>query len=465
MKAWRSGAPYKPTLSLREWNRFRDLEKRYGAWEKAQKRAWKKAGAKADRFVTVGREIHGEFINTLIGGNKKAAGKGRGLAGGKKVARKKGKKRRNRKRRQKRKGGNDDDDDDAYYEDDEKPNQKATGKEEVARKLNSAREQEFKLTAEIKQFKEEVARLSSQPDSDYNRKRIRMILERIKSDRKNLAEVASLIERLTQAQTHQVATGLPPDADFLYRLQNVRWWTSANLSHDDESKSARGGTSTSGSVMVGGDLRLDDNAGAGFGIGYTTSTARVGGRRTTSDGLNLVLRGYWGRSSALLFDVSAAYGFNHNTGNNAGVTDNYNVHNLGFGFGVNKARNFNRLWRVEGRLGYSASWTIREASTDSAGVRQARATNSFGRATLSGRLLRKFESGAGHLFADARISAVTHDDSTANQDKKPFEGEVGAGFYTRLGEVAALTARGFYGGIGRKARESYGGSLNLGFDF
>ncbi len=79
-----------------------------------------------------------------------------------------------------------------------------------------------------------------------------------------------------------------------------------------------------------------------------------------------MIRGYWGSSADLLFDASVAYGHRDNKHQRVGFSDTYNLHNAGFGVGVNVFRELTPLWRAEGRLGWSRSWTIREASTDTA---------------------------------------------------------------------------------------------------
>ncbi len=68
--------------------------------------------------------------------------------------------------------------------------------------------------------------------------------------------------------------GLPPDADALYHLKNIRWWAEAHCRHSDETGTVLFGKSTTAGVMMGGDMRLGSNSGIGFGVGYSDGTSK-----------------------------------------------------------------------------------------------------------------------------------------------------------------------------------------------
>jgi len=287
-----------------------------------------------------------------------------------------------------------------------------------------------------------------------------------------LKEVKALQNSLYPTQpggAHQIMKGLPPDADFLYRLSNMNWWVNTDLRHIDESDGARLIKGAMTGVMTGGDMKLGENSGIGFGIGYghsdLTQTDPFGGANIDSNGGNLMMRGYWGPSSDLLFDASLSYGYARFKNVRPTFSDEYTTHAFGLGFGANVASDFSPLWRGEARLGWSGSHSIRKDSTDTSGFYNNRLTSNFGKATLSGRLLRKFTSGNGHIFADAALNAVNNDDSPANYDTRPFDAEIGAGIQVKLGGTAVLTGRGFIASLGRENRDEYGGSLKISFNF
>jgi hypothetical protein len=242
----------------------------------------------------------------------------------------------------------------------------------------------------------------------------------------------------------------------LFRLKSVRWWTDAAVSHVNSDNSLKGEHSR---VLAGGDIRLNDQLALGFGVGFTrTDMNTSAGGKLTSDGLNLLARGFWKVRRHIWFDTSLTYGYSRFRNKMAGVRDSYAVHTLGFGGGINALHRFNRSWRVTGRLGWNGSRSFRRASTVSAGTAIPKNSASFGRASLRGRLTRKLDGV--ELFGSGDLRLVTNDSSGGNLDNKPFDAELGGGFRAELGRGIALTGRG-YTVLGRRHYTEYGGSLSL----
>ncbi|MCP4199475.1 MAG: autotransporter domain-containing protein [Proteobacteria bacterium] len=330
--------------------------------------------------------------------------------------------------------------------------------------IEAATKEAERLRLKFTELDKQTARLKKEMD------RLKAEISKTENQYNDVTYKAEMIRsQLEKAGKNQIMTGSPPDANFLYRLGNMNWWVNTDLRHIDESGGARLIKGTLGGVMTGGDMKLGDNSGIGFGIGYghssLTQTDPFGGAEIDSSGLNLMTRGYWGPNSNLLFDASLSYGFARFENVRPTFSDKYSTHAFGISFGANAARDFSPLWRGEARLGWSGSHSIRKASTDTSGFYNNRLTSNFGKATLSGRLMRKFEGGNGHVFADATLNAVTNDDSPANYDEQPFDAEIGAGFRVKLGGAAVLTGRGFIASLGRKNRDEYGGSLKISFNF
>ncbi len=279
------------------------------------------------------------------------------------------------------------------------------------------------------------------------------------------AKIATLKASLAQYQT---AAGTPPDADFLYRLGSMDWWASGDLRFFDESGGPRLIEGTRLGTMVGADMRLGPNSGIGFGFGYNTSnmtqTDAFGGGTLKSHGLDLMARGYWGPNPNLLFDASLSYGYGSMKNTRPTFSDSFNTHTFTYGAGVNVAHDFSDLWRGEGRLGWTGTHTIREASVDTSGFAMGRMFSDTGVATLSGRLLRDFEAGNGFMFVDGALNMVTNE-TVAAFDTQKVDGEIGAGVQAGLGNGMSLSARAFVGALGRHERTEYGGSVKLEFAF
>jgi hypothetical protein len=339
---------------------------------------------------------------------------------------------------------------------------------EVSKSIETSQSEISKIKIKIKQKKEDIRNYDND-DKIYSAEAKRLKSVIAKSESRMTKLNTAIVRHRDKIGQHQTMAGPPPDADFPYRLDNMNWWVNTDLRHTDESDGARLIKGTMTGVMTGGDMKLGENSGIGFGIGYghsdLTQTDPFGGANIDSKGVNLMTRGYWGPNSNLLFDASLSYGFARFKNVRSTFSDKYNTHALGVSFGANAARDFSPLWRGEARLGWSASHSIRKASTDTSGFYNNRLTSNFGKATLSGRLMRKFASGNGHIFADAALNAVTKDDSPANYDEQPFDEEIGAGFGVKLGGQAVLTGRGFIASLDRKNRDEYGGSLKIGFNF
>ncbi len=267
----------------------------------------------------------------------------------------------------------------------------------------------------------------------------------------------NILQLHAQNAQNQVKAGMPPDAGPLDRLKNVRWWTDGTVSGVDE----RGGRNVEGALgrlMAGGDITIAERLAIGFGFGVLTSDLNTVGGSVKSDGVIGLIRGFWGPTETVWFDIAATYGAHSVVDTTGGVRDSFAVDQYGFGGGVNIAHNFDQRWRVDGRLGWFGSWSRRAASINSAGAAVAANTAAFGQAVASAKLTRRSAHGA--LFADAALRAVTHDTSAGNFDANPVDGELGGGFHLDLAEGLALTGRG-YAVIGRGNYEEFGGVLRV----
>ena len=272
-----------------------------------------------------------------------------------------------------------------------------------------------------------------------------------------------------QSGQNQIMTGLPPDADFAYRLGNMNWSVSGDVRNINESGGPRLVRGTNVGVMFGGDMALGANSGVGFAVGYAhgsmVQTDPFGGGNITSNELRLNTRGFWGPNPDLLFDASLGYNFAQFRNARIPSVDTYNTHAFSGGFGVSIGRDLAPLWRAEGRLGWAGSFSVREASTDTSGFTTNQFTNTTGTATLSGRLLREFDDGNGNFFVDAALSAITNDTTPASLTVSPYNGEIGAGFSTALNDGATLSARAFVGSLFRQDRSEFGGSVSFGVSY
>jgi len=299
------------------------------------------------------------------------------------------------------------------------------------------------------------------------------VIIKLKEDlQKARSELDALVSRrqgTQQNKQHQVKTPMPPDANLLYRLKEMDWWLSANSTRIDEGSGPRLSEGTITGTMIGGNMRLGNNSGIGFGVGYGTSdlkqTDLFGGGKVESDGLNLMVNGFLGMNENILFDGTLTYSYSSFENRRPTLTDSYDVYAFGTGVGVNMIRQINQYLSTESRIGWFGSYSTRKESTDTTGFRIGEMTSNFGRATARLQLLCNVNNQRGKIYSDVAIHMVTNDNSPANFDNDPFEAEVGVGFKGKLNDIFSASARAFIASIGRDHRDEYGGSISFGIDF
>ncbi len=266
--------------------------------------------------------------------------------------------------------------------------------------------------------------------------RVSLALDRVKQE---LAELEADIARQGYQLQSGGGTEIRSDMNAPANLPGagpLTFWSTGNLSRNDESGAARMLTATTAGLMAGVSGEIDANTGWSLGVGYartaTAETSPLGSGTILTNALQARATGYHA-ADLLTFDASVRFDYSWNHRDQGWFTDDYTMHVLGLGAGVNGALAVASALTFDWRLGYAGTWTFRHASTDSVGRTSTAFGTALHRASAKGRLTYALPDSMSGIYGEATLNAVLADTSVAGRAAAPFSLDLAAGGHVDLG--------------------------------
>lgn len=296
-------------------------------------------------------------------------------------------------------------------------------------------------------------------------------LKYVKIAFKREVELKKLRRTLNKEIDHQIKYGDAPDADQYLNLKNVSF--SAGVS-GSSFKDDRGNNEVKGhsaNLNIGVDIRLSQRFSISPGIGIGRSdTDNSSGGDSENDNYSGQMGFFWGpfKTPNIWFDGNFSYSLTDFTNQGVGSAGQvlkvieYDSKSKGVGIGINRLVPLSLFSQLEYRIGWSGSWSTRETYVDAATQTHPETATTVHRLTFGSRLVKN--TSWGQMFLSGILRYVASDDSSANQDNSPLDGDIGAGLVYRFNDSCSLSSK-ISGVVGRNDYQEYNGSLGLRVNF
>ncbi len=280
-----------------------------------------------------------------------------------------------------------------------------------------------------------------------------------------------LREILKQGTEHQIKYGDAPDADQYLNLKNISFSAGVSGSSFTDDRGNNEVKGYSGNLNLGVDIRLSQRFSISPGIGYGKSDTDNGpGGDSESDNYSGQMGFFWGpfKTPNLWFDGNVSYSLTDFTNQGVGSAGQvlkiieYDSKSKGVGIGMNRLVPLSLFSQLEYRFGWNGSWSTREAYVDAATQTHPETSSAFHRLTFGSRLVKN--TPWGQLFLSGILRYVVSDNSSANRDSSPFDGDIGAGIVYRFNDSCSLSSK-INGVVGRNDYQEYNGYLGLRVSF
>jgi hypothetical protein len=280
-----------------------------------------------------------------------------------------------------------------------------------------------------------------------------------------------LQKHLDNYKKHQVKNNDAPDADRYFGLKNISLSIGASGStfKDDRAASGSKGGSVVRDLEIGIRLSQRFSLSPGISFGNSDTDDDSGGGSDTKSTTGQI-GFFWGpfRTPYAWFDGNVSHTSSEIATDAVGSAGQllknieYDSKSTGVGIGINGVKQLGQKIQLEGRFGWSAAFSNREAYEDSANITHLETDTTIHRFSLGCRLVKPMNWGQFSLSSSVKY--VGSDNSSADQDDKPFDANLGLGISYNITDNFSLSSS--IGCIlGRQDYQEYNGSLNLKINF
>jgi hypothetical protein len=357
--------------------------------------------------------------------------------------------------------------------------------------VESVKSENVQAKIDLEQAQKKLNRLKNLPDSEKQKindevkkrqalkdKGEKLVHKQVKlhEDKMDLIDSNDELRRALDAsknkgKQHQVKSNDAPDADRYFGLKDISFSTGVSGSSFKDDRAASGSKGGSKAIDLGVDIRLSQRFSISPGVSFGKSDIDDdSGGGSDTDSINGQIGFFWGpfRTPDAWFDGNISYSASEIATDAVGSAGQllkkikYDSKNTGIGIGINRLKQLGLRTQLEGRLGWSAAFGNREAYTDSSNIIHPETDTTIHRFSFGCRLARQMDWG--RISLSGSLKYVGSDNSSADQDDKPLDANIGLGAAYNITDNCSLSGN-IGSAIGRDDYQEYNSSVSLKFNF